>query len=350
LHRLDGQSLGEPGPRHQLASALSVAAPTIDVLISVSGETNPVRCDVDMKTLDVFRTTVATAAGDLSCLDVGEGAPTLFVHGLGTNAYLWRNVIPALAPQRRCIALDLPLHGHSPADPDRDLSLRGLADALVAFVDVVVERFGTGPLDVVGHDTGGALAQMLAVHRPFWLSSLTLTNCEVHDNVPPLAFQPTVDLARAGALAPTAPAMLADLELARTAVFAAGYEQPERLGTDMVRAFLEPLIGTVERARQFERLLMSLDARDLLAVEPQLERLDIPTLIVWATNDVFFDLRWAYRLRDMIPSVTNVVEVEGAKLFFPDERAGELVVALCEHWERVAAASISAPASTARAR
>ncbi|HEY1741256.1 MAG TPA: alpha/beta hydrolase [Acidimicrobiia bacterium] len=294
---------------------------------------------MDIKALDVFRTTVATAAGDISCLDVGDGPPTLLVHGIGTNAYLWRNVIPALAPGRRCIALDLPLHGHSPADPERDLSLRGLADALVAFVDVFVDDFRTGPLDVVGHDTGGALAQMLATRRPFWLSTLTLTNCEVHDNVPPLAFQPTVDLARAGALAPTAPAMLADLELARTAVFAAGYEHPERLDTELVRAFLEPLIGTLERARQFERLLASLDARDLLAVEPQLQRLDIPTLVVWATNDVFFDLRWAYRLRDMIPSVTEVVEIEGAKLFFPDERAGELVAALRRHWEQVTAAS-----------
>ena len=89
---------------------------------------------------------------------------------------------------------------------------------------------------------------------------------------------------------------------------------------------------------------MSLDARDLLAVEPQLEHLDIPTLVVWATNDVFFDLRWAYRLRDMIPSVTDVVEIDGAKLFFPDERAGELVAALRTHWERAAAA----PAPRAR--
>jgi pimeloyl-ACP methyl ester carboxylesterase len=67
------------------------------------------------------------------------------------------------------------------------------------------------------------------------------------------------------------------------------------LPDEVVRAWLEPLFGTAESARQFQRLITSLRARDLLAVEPALARLQVPTLIVWGTGDNFFRRRWAYR-------------------------------------------------------
>ena len=36
---------------------------------------------------------------------------------------------------------------------------------------------------------------------------------------------------------------------------------------------------------------------------------------------------------DTIPGATEVVEIDGGRLFFPDERAGELTAALRRHWE-----------------
>jgi pimeloyl-ACP methyl ester carboxylesterase len=100
-----------------------------------------------------------------------------------------------------------------------------------------------------------------------------------------------------------------------------------------VRAWLEPRFGTAESARQFQRLITSLRARDLLAVEPALARLQVPTLIVWGAGDKFFRRRWAYWLRDTIPGATDVIEIDGARLFFPDERAAELTTALRRHWD-----------------
>jgi pimeloyl-ACP methyl ester carboxylesterase len=58
-----------------------------------------------------------------------------------------------------------------------------------------------------------------------------------------------------------------------------------------------------------------------------------PTLIVWGTNDIFFPLKWAYWLRDTIPGTKDVVELRDAKLFFPEERPGELVRALRRFWK-----------------
>ncbi len=67
-------------------------------------------------------------------------------------------------------------------------------------------------------------------------------------------------------------------------------------------------------------------------MEGDLAQLNVPTLVVWGDNDMFFDVRWAYWLRDTIPGVTEVVLIPNAKLFFPHERADALAPHLHRHW------------------
>lgn len=280
--------------------------------------------------LEAHRHTITTPHGPVSCIDVGSGPVALFVHGLGTNALLWRHVIRAFADDRRCVAIDLPLHGRTPAAAGQDFTLSALAEV----IEGVCETAGLRSVDLVAHDTGGAVAQVFAARHSRRLRSLCLTNCETHDNVPPEAFKPTADLAASGALAAGAEALLADPEAARALVFGSGYEDVTHLDLELLRSFLDPVLGTPERARQFERFILSLRPDDLLAAEPQLARLTVPTLIVWATQDVFFDLSWAYWLKSLIPGASEVIEIDGGRLFFPEERPADLIDALRKHWAR----------------
>jgi len=126
-----------------------------------------------------------------------------------------------------------------------------------------------------------------------------------------------LERARRGELAPAAGPLLADLGAVRALASGSGYEHVERLSDDVVRAYVEPIFGTLERGRALERLLVSLQASDLLAVEPRLRQLQVPTLVVWGTGDATFDLHWASWLRDTVPAVTEVVELPDTKLFFP---------------------------------
>ena len=278
---------------------------------------------------DRNRGETATRSGPASYIDTGgDGPAALFVHGVGTSSYLWRHVIAQLAGERRCVAVDLPLHGHTPAAAGQDFTLGALARFLTGFCDAA----GLAEVDLVAHDTGGAVAQIFAACQPGRLRTLTLTNCEAHDNVPPRAFLPTVLLARAGLLARMGPRLLRDLPRARRRVYGSGYQDVSRLPLAIVRAWLEPLFGTPATARQFQRFVTSAHARDLLAAEPALRQLHVPTLIVWGTGDLFFHRKWAYWLRDTIPGATEVTEIPGARLFFPDERATELSAALRRHW------------------
>lgn len=284
---------------------------------------------------DEHRHTVTTPTAEVSYIDIGDGPLALFVHGLATSAYLWRELIGHLGAGRRCIAVDLPLHGRSPARTGQKLSIGAFADVLAEFI----AGLGLWEIDLVGHDSGGAVAQVLAARCPQRLRTLTLTNCETHTNFPPAAMQSTVDRARAGQLAAAAPAILADPAAAR-AFFEPGYQNPGFLTADMVRAFLDPLLGTPESAQRFQELIAGLGPAELLASEPALRRLDVPTLIVWGTDDQFFDLKWAYWLQGEIGAACQVTEMAGARLYFPHENAADLAPHIRRHWNTAARAYV----------
>ena len=275
---------------------------------------------------DDHRRTVSTSA-EVSYVEVGDGPPALFVHGIATNAYLWHELIDQLADLRRCIAIDLPLHGRSPARPGQPLTIGAYADLLAD----VCESLRLAQVDLVAHDTGGAIAQVFAARHPELLRTLTLTNCETRDNIPPPAMAATVEAARAGQLLKGVPAILAEPDASR-AFFATGYQDPSFLTPELVSAFLEPVIGSPAAAERFQELIAGLGPDDLLAAEPALRSCDVPTLIVWATDDEFFDLKWAHWLRDTIPGAREVVEIADGKLFFPHERATELAPHIGRHW------------------
>jgi pimeloyl-ACP methyl ester carboxylesterase len=283
-----------------------------------------------MERLDKYRSQVQTQSGPASYIDTGSpGRVALFVHGLGTSSYLWRHVIDQLDGQRRCVAVDLPLHGQTPAAADQDFSLPGFARFLAEFC----EGLELNDIDLVANDTGGAISQVFATGHPDLLHTLTLTNCEAHHNLPPKVLLPAVVLAHMGLAARISPRLLRDIRRGRKRFYGLGYQDIENLPEDLARFWLESQFATPELARQNQRIMTSLHARDLLAIEPALARLQVPTLIVWGTGDRFFRRKWAYWLRDTIPGATEVVELAGARIFFPDERATELTAALRRHWD-----------------
>jgi pimeloyl-ACP methyl ester carboxylesterase len=259
----------------------------------------------------------------------GDGPIALFVHGIFLSSYLWRHVIDELRTERRCIAIDLVGHGNTTAGDGVAFTMTSQADMVVALLD----HLSIKQVDLVGNDTGGGVCQVIAANHPHRLRSLTLTNCDVHDNWPPTALDTVGKLAHDHAIAAVAEMMAADHGLARSADgLGVGYQYPERLSADAIAAYAGPLMADQRRARLIEDFLISPDVTELTSLQPQLAALQVPTAVIWGDADIFFGSEWAHWLCDVIPGCDSVTWLSGAKLFFPDDRAEDLVPLLTAHW------------------
>jgi haloalkane dehalogenase len=100
------------------------------------------------------RRRVAVVGAEISYIDTGAGEPIVFLHGNPTSSYLWRNVIPHLAPHARCLAPDLVGVGDSGVAPDG--SYRFVDHA--RYLDAWFEALGlVRNVTLVIHDWGSAL-------------------------------------------------------------------------------------------------------------------------------------------------------------------------------------------------
>jgi pimeloyl-ACP methyl ester carboxylesterase len=276
-----------------------------------------------------IREIVSTPYGDIACRVTGSGPVALFIHGVFLSADLWAGQLEALGDLRRCVAVDLLGHGGSACPPDSeaaDMTLPAQADMILAVLDAL----GADQADLIGNDSGGAIAQLVAVKAPHRVRSLTLTDCDTDENLPPAEFAPIVEMARSGVLAPALPAMVADPVASRDAL-ASSLERPDALSDEVISGFLAPFADPV-RARAVEAMIASLDPAVLVPIRDGLARLQAPTLIVWGTADGFFSVSWAQWLADTIPGTQELRLVEGARLFHPLERPAELSQALREFW------------------
>jgi pimeloyl-ACP methyl ester carboxylesterase len=99
------------------------------------------------------------------------------------------------------------------------------------------------------------------------------------------------------------------------------YERPENVSDEDIEIYLRPLVRTEQRTRDLQRFVVAFDHKHTVVIEPQLRQLRAPTLIVWGTDDVYFPVKWAYWLAETIPGAKPPVELAGARIFFPEERA-----------------------------
>lgn len=284
---------------------------------------------MNTQTFAAARRMVRTPFGRIAYVSHGTGPAAIFLHGVPLSGLHWRDVVSAAGGARRCIAVDLLGLGASEIEPAQDLTFPAQARMVLSLADAL----DIGRFDLVGNDSGGAIAQIVAVTANERVRSLTLTNCDCHDNWPPPAFAQAFALAKAGKLAGVMAGMLDNLALARSDLgLGTAYENPSFLTQALVAAYVAPLVADEQRRAQLDRYVAGMDNEQTVRIETALRALTVPTQIVWGTGDVFFPSKWAYWLKETIPGVTRIVEAPGARLFFPEERPQWFAGRLIEHW------------------
>jgi pimeloyl-ACP methyl ester carboxylesterase len=205
----------------------------------------------------------------------GDGPPLLFIHGLGGIWQNWLLNIPAFMGTHRCVAVDLPGFGLS-EKPD-DCSIPGFART----VDDVCTQLGLDEPVVVGNSMGGFVGAELAVRYPTRVSKLVLV-AAAGLSTEYLAREPLLAGARAFMVL-TARAGLRGNGVVtrprlRRVALQAVVRYPEKLSL--------PLATELVGGANAPGFINSFEALMTYSFRDKLERIEVPTLVVWGRNDM----------------------------------------------------------------
>lgn len=247
------------------------------------------------------------------------GRPVVFVHGYAMGASLWSPLSTRLAAQGlRTLAPTWPLGAHTEAlHPGAPSDLPAVAATVAAFL----EHLDLHDVVLVGNDTGGLVAQLVAVHHPERLGALVLTSCDAFENFPPPVLRPFVLASRTRATFTAAVWPLRLAAVRRRAFGGLAHADIDALTAEWTR----PALRDRRVAEDLRRLTASLEQRTAVDVGRRLGEITLPTLVAWSADDVFFPVEDAHRLAAAIPHAQLEV-IEDARTFSmidqPDRLAG----------------------------
>jgi haloalkane dehalogenase len=258
-----------------------------------------------------------TSFGRIAYVELGEGPAALFLHGFPLNGFQWRGSLERLSQHRRCLAPDFMGLGYTEPPEQQDLSPQAQTDMLAAFLD----KLSIPAVDLVANDSGGTIAQLFVVQHPDRVRTMLLTNCDVHENSPPVQMSNSIAAARAGTYDQKMARHFDDRVYARSPQGIGGnaYMDPANFTDEAIECYFKPLVASPLRRTQLNRHLAAFEPNPLLAIEPALRRCSTPTRMVWGTADPLFPVVWAEWLDRTLPGTRGVRLVEGGKLFWPEE-------------------------------
>jgi 2-hydroxymuconate-semialdehyde hydrolase len=279
---------------------------------------------------EVRREQIAVGGADLSVLRAGDGPPVVLLHGIPTGAHLWEDVLARLARSGfHAVAPDLPGYGATRLPAGADHSLAAAAALLARWVDAA----GLAPAWIIGHDAGGAVAQILAVQHPWAVSGLTLTN-SIADGFWPAPRARFATLAARARLVHIGGALrMLPNPYVRRQLHRAFADPRRAAAVDVDRVVWDGKVGDRAGRRAFERHLAALTPSDTAAVVDGLRSVSVPCQLVWGMQDPFQP--WTgpgRRLAALLPSA-SVSHLDGCGHFTPLECPDRLVDALVD-WYR----------------
>jgi len=257
---------------------------------------------------------IATRFGDIAYYERGTGPVALFIHGFPLNGFQWRDVLPRLSAYRRCLAPDMMGLGYTKVAAGQGVTPDEQMAMIVAFLDAL----SITTVDLVGSDSGGAVAQLLAARHRARVRTMLLPNCDVEIDSPPQAALQLIADARAGTWADqNAAVWLADHGKARGANGLGGscYAYPSRLSDEAIDTYLSPLVSSPERKALLNAYAVGLDPNPLKGIPYH----DMPVRMVWGMADTIFRPADADFLNHAYPKSRGIRPVPMGKLFWPEE-------------------------------
>jgi haloalkane dehalogenase len=246
-------------------------------------------------------------------IDEGSGPALVFVSA-GQWSFMFRDVILRLRDQFRCLTLDFPGSGLSPAAPDHDHSVRSNAWVLDGFINALDLQ----DITLVVHDVGGPIGFLVATLRPERIRALVISNTFGW----PLVDYPAVRRALK-VIANPALAWLNDVTNALAIVTASSYGVGRHMAKGDRKAFLGPWRSRADRRATQQILAGVLRIDPLMAgIERSLQSSlgEVPVLTLFGRkNDPY---GWQSRFGRLFRNVTAVGIADGHHFPFDDDPEG----------------------------
>lgn len=125
--------------------------------------------------IDTF--TIDTHSGAVHLARCGQGRPVLMLHQTPRSWREYEWVMPQLAGQFECLAMDTVGYGGTPAFADGAPTLERWAETALSLMDAL----GHPRFAVVGHHTGAAIGMEIAARAPQRVTGLVLSSCPFVD-------------------------------------------------------------------------------------------------------------------------------------------------------------------------
>jgi haloalkane dehalogenase len=255
-------------------------------------------------------------------LDEGDGPPVLLLHGEPTWSYLYRKVIPELAPVARVVAPDYFGFGRSdkPVEPEWYTY-----DGHCASIQRLVEELDLRGLTVVVHDWGGPIGLRLAAEHPERVARLVILNTGLYAGRPPgeqwLRFRDFVRRVgtelRPGQLVRIT--CVTELDDAVVHGYAAPYPVPESKTGIVMFPELVPTEPDHPSAAPMLRV------REALRVWPG------RALVLFSDSDPIFSPRVGERFAELLANAEPAETISGAGHFLQEDK-GEEIGARIARW------------------
>jgi pimeloyl-ACP methyl ester carboxylesterase len=234
-------------------------------------------------------------------VELGEGPPVVFIHGLSGCWQNWLENIPEFANRHRVVALDLCGFGESEL-PNEEISIPGYG----RFVDAFLGEIGVERGALVGSSMGGFIAAECAISHPSRVEKLVLVSAA---GGPTLYDRNSHDRDRllrlARLLHPVAAAMLARREQLvrrprlRRALLWKIVRYPERIQPELCYE----VASGADKPGFFDALKAVFDYH----FTDRIAQISCPTLIIWGQDDEIVPVEDADEYQRPIPAARKVV-------------------------------------------
>ncbi len=235
---------------------------------------------------------VRLPGAEVNYVEVGEGEPVLFVHGLSGCWQNWLENLPHFGRERRAIALDLPGFGASPM-PSWPIGI----PAYGRLVHDFCEKLGIEGVALVGNSMGGFVAAEAVTAAPEHFSDLVLVSAAGILNTWNPEARATATAWAWKSFAPTVSGLarrIVSRPRGRQLALGPFLRYPNRLEADLL---WEQIVGGAE-CPGFADALRAVIRHD---IRERLGGIELPTLIVWGLEDRVIPVAAAVSYRRRIP-------------------------------------------------